>query len=60
MEEKFREKKNSKFGYTLRGCPLFWKFWKMLLFHSLVEIAENSNRTFWLNGKRRKTFRHVK
>ena len=18
-----------KFGYTLRGCPLFWKFWKM-------------------------------
>ena len=18
-----------KFGYTLRGCPLFWKFWEM-------------------------------
>ena len=30
---------------------LFWKFWKML-FHSLLEVAENSNRTFWLNGKR--------
>ena len=24
---------NRKFGYTSRGCPLFWKFWKML-FHS--------------------------
>ena len=40
-----------KFGYTTRGCPLLWKFWKMLLYLQL-EIAENSNRTFWLNGKR--------
>ena len=28
-----------KFGYTSRGCPLFWKFWKMLS-HSLPEVAE--------------------
>ena len=41
---------NRKFGYTSRGCPLFWKFWKML-FHSLQEAAENSKRTFWVNGK---------
>ena len=40
-----------KFGYTSRGCPLFWKFWEML-FRSLLEVTENSNRTFWLNGKR--------
>ena len=53
MEEKFREK-NQKFVYTLRGCPLFWKFLKMPLFLSLMEIAENSNQTFWLKGKRRK------
>ena len=29
----------------------FWKFSKML-FHLLLEIAINSNRKFWLNGKR--------
>ena len=40
-----------KFGYTSRGCPRFWEFWKML-FLSLLEVAENSNQTFWLNGKR--------
>ena len=32
-------KKFRKFGYTSRGCPPFWKFWKML-FHSLLEVAE--------------------
>ena len=40
-----------KFGYTSRGFRLVWKFWKML-FHSLLEVAKNSNRTFSLNGKR--------
>ena len=39
-----------KFGYTSRGFRLVWKFWKML-FHSLLEVTKNSNRTFWLNGK---------
>ena len=29
----------------------FWKFWNML-FHWLLEVAECSKRTFWLNGKR--------
>ena len=49
---KLNGKKTSgkKFGYSSRGCPFFWKFWKML-FHSLVEVAENSNQTFWSNGK---------
>ena len=41
-----------KFGYT--------KCWKIvitgavnrkMLFHSLLEVAGNSNRKFWLNGK---------
>ena len=32
------------------GFPPFWKFWKML-FHSLLEVAENSYQTFWLNEK---------
>ena len=45
---KFNGKK--KLGYTSRGCPLFWKIWK-ILFHSLLKVAENSNRTFWLNCK---------
>ena len=40
-----------KFGYTSRGCPLFRKFWEML-FLSPLEVAENSNRTVCLNGKR--------
>ena len=40
-----------KFGYTSRGCPLFRKFWEML-FLSPLEVAENSNRAIWLNGKR--------
>ena len=30
-----------KFGYTTRGCPLFWKFLKMLLY-SRLEVPENS------------------
>ena len=29
----------------------FWKFFKVL-FHSLLDVADNSNSTFWLNGKR--------
>ena len=44
-------KKNRKLGYTSRGCPLFWKFWKPL-FHSLQEATENSNRRFWVNGNK--------
>ena len=40
-----------KSGYTSRGCPLLWKFWRMLC-HSHLEVAENLKRTFWLNGKR--------
>ena len=30
-----------KFGYTTRGCPLLWKFLKMLLY-SQLEVPENS------------------
>ena len=44
-------------GYNSRGCPTFWKFWKKL-FHSqcsLLEVAQNSGRTFWLNGNSDKT-----
>ena len=50
-----------KFGYTSRGCPLFWKCRKIvitgavnrkMLFHSPLKVAGNSNRKFWLNGKR--------
>ena len=52
-----------KFGYTSRGCSLFWKCRKIvitgvvnrkMLFHSLLEVAGNSNRKFWLIGKRPK------
>ena len=50
MERKLPGKHFRKFGYTSRGFPLFWKFWKML-FLSLLEVAKNSNQTFWLNGK---------
>ena len=51
MERKLPGKFFQKVGYNSRGCPPFWKFWKML-FLSLLEVAENSNQTFWLNGKR--------
>ena len=36
--------------YLTRLFP-FWKFLK-ILFHSLLEVAKNSKRKFWLNGKR--------
>ena len=61
MERKLPGKFFRKFGYTSRGCPLFWKCRKIvitgavnrkMLFHSLLEVAGNSNRKFWLNGKR--------
>ena len=61
MERKLPGKMFRKFGYTSRGCPLFWKCQKVvitgavnrkMLFHSLLEVAGNSNRKFWLNGKR--------
>ena len=41
----------SKIWVYLARFSFFWKFWKML-FHSLLEVAKNSNRKFWLNGKR--------
>lgn len=37
------EKTSGKKFQTSRSCPRFWKFWKML-FRSLLEVAENSNR----------------
>lgn len=45
-------KKFRKFGYTSRRCPLFFfrNYGKMLL-NSLLEVAGNSKRKFWLNGK---------
>ena len=51
-KENFREKVSENLG-ILREV-VCRKFWKML-FHSLLEVAENSNRTFWLNGKRPRT-----
>ena len=50
MERKLPRNFFGKLGYTSRGCPLFWKFWT-ILFHSLLKVAENLNRTFRLNGK---------
>ena len=50
-KENFREKSFGKFGYTSRGCPLEI-LENALLFHSPLEVAENSNQTFWLNRKR--------
>ena len=40
-----------KIWVYLARLPCFWTFWKMLI-HSFLEVAENSNWTFWLNGKR--------
>ena len=49
------EKTSLKSFFENLGIPhdvgLFFGIWKML-FHSLVEVAKNSNQTFWLNGKR--------
>ena len=49
-KENFREKKFENLGIPLEVAP-FLEFLKMPL-HSLLEVAENSNPTFWLNGKR--------
>ena len=44
-----------RFGYTPRGCPTFKNFGKCCAINSLVlEVAENSNRTFWLKWKHAK------
>ena len=51
MERKLPGKIFQKFGYLSQGRPLFWNIWKML-FHSLLEFAQNSHWTFWLNGTR--------
>ena len=40
-----------KFGYTTRGCPLLWKFMKMLLY-SQLEVPENSTTGVLWNEKR--------
>ena len=59
-KENFREIFFRKFGYTSRGCPLFLEMSEnrhyrcsqpKMLFHSLLEVAGNSNRKVWLNGK---------
>ena len=44
-------KKISKIWVYLARLPCFLKFGRMP-FHSLLEVAENSDPTFWLNGKR--------
>ena len=56
MERKLSRKKKKTFeklpGITREVVLLFWKFWKKV-FHSqcsLLEVAQNSSRTFWLNG----------
>jgi len=43
--------KNSKIWVYLARLSSFSEILE-LLFHSLLEVADNSNRTFWLNGKR--------
>ena len=48
---KLKGKKTSEKKFPKIWVYLARKFWKML-FHSLLEVAENSNRKFWLNGKR--------
>ena len=49
-KENFQEKNLENLGIPREVCPLDWKFWKML-FHLLLEVDENSKRTFWLNVK---------
>ena len=39
--------KNFRVGYRFSS---FLEILEML-FHSLLKVAENSNQTFWLNGK---------
>ena len=50
-KENFQENIFENLGIPRDVFPFFWKFWKML-FHSLLEVAKNSNRSFWLSGKR--------
>ena len=47
--KKTSRKKISAIWVYLARLSSFWKFLKVL-FHSLLEVVENSNRKFWLNG----------
>ena len=50
MERKLLGKHFRKFGHTSRGCPLFWKFWKMP-FYSLLEIERKFKQDFLVEWK---------
>ena len=56
MERKLPGKSFRRFGFTPRGCPTFKNFGKCCAVNSLwvLEVAENSNRTFCLKWKRPK------
>jgi len=45
MERKLLGKHFRKFGYASRGCPVFWKFWKMP-FYWLLEIERKFKQDF--------------
>ena len=49
--KKISRKKLSEIGVYLVRLSSFWKFLKKP-FHSLLDVAENSNRKLWLDGKR--------
>jgi len=45
MEQKFSIRNFQKFGYSSRGCPLFWRVCK-ILFYSPLEISGNATGIF--------------
>ena len=59
-KENFQENFFENLGIPRKVVLFFWKCWKIIitgavnrkmLFHSLLEVAGNSNQKFWLNGK---------
>ena len=59
IQSKILEIPGAKLNGKKSSVKFFSKIWvylarlsSVVLFVSLLEVAENSNRTFWLNGKR--------
>ena len=50
MERKLLAKNFRKFGYNPRGCPVFWKLWKMPS-HSLLWIERKFKQDFLVEWK---------
>ena len=58
MKRKFARRNFLKLGCTSQDCPFFLKF-RIMLFHSLLEISNTSNPKFLSGEKHSISFCHI-